>query len=113
VVVAFASVGLPGFAGFIAEFEIFTGTFKAHHVGTFLAVFGVVLSAGYLLWMLERVFFGPIKENWGRLRDPNPLELGYMAFIIFVIFLAGVAPGVLNSLISLGLTPIAARLSGA
>ncbi|MHB8509379.1 MAG: complex I subunit 4 family protein [Candidatus Dormibacteria bacterium] len=113
VIAAFASVGLPGFAGFIAEFEIFTGSVGVHRFGTFVAVFGVVLSAGYLLWMLERVFFGPIKENWGKLRDPNPLELGYMAFMIFVIFLAGVAPGVLNSLISFGINPISARLTGA
>ena len=112
VLVAFASAGLPGFAGFIAEFEIFLGSFQVHHVGTFLAVFGVVLSAGYLLWMLERVFFGPVKEAWTRLKDPGPLELGYMVGMLTVIFLLGVAPKALAQMINYGLAPITQKLSG-
>jgi len=112
VVTAFASAGLPGFAGFIAEFEIFLGSYQVHHVGTFLAVFGVVLSAGYLLWMLERVFFGPLKEAWNKLKDPGPLELGYMVGVLTVIFLLGVAPKALAQLINFGLGPISQKIAG-
>jgi NADH-quinone oxidoreductase subunit M len=112
VVAALASAGLPGFAGFIAEFEIFLGSFQTHHVGTFVAVFGIVLSAAYLLWMLERVFFGPLKETWNRLKDPGPLELFYMVGMLTVIFVIGVAPKALSQLINYGLAPIATRLSG-
>ena len=107
-----ASVGLPGFVGFVAEFEIFVGSFGVHKVGTLLAVFGVVLSAGYLLWMLERVFFGPLKEAWTKLKDPGPLELFYMFGMLAVVFLAGVLPVKLTQLIDYGVTPLTQRLGG-
>ena len=107
-----ASVGLPGFVGFVAEFEIFVGSFGVHKIGTLLAVFGVVLSAGYLLWMLERVFFGPLKEAWTKLRDPGPLELFYMFGMLAVVFLAGVLPKVMTQLIDYGVTPLTQRLGG-
>jgi NADH-quinone oxidoreductase subunit M len=71
-----------------------------------------VLSAGYLLWMLERVFFGPLKEAWNRLKDPGPLELAYTFGILTVIFIVGVAPKALSQLINYGLAPISAKLSG-
>jgi NADH-quinone oxidoreductase subunit M len=112
VVGALASLGLPGFAGFIAEFEIFVGSFGPHKIGTFIAVFGVVLSAAYLLWMLQRVFFGPLKESWVKLKDATFFELAYMALMLFVVFLAGVAPGALTQLINFGVSPIVTRLSG-
>jgi NADH-quinone oxidoreductase subunit M len=112
VIGALASVGLPGFVGFIAEFEIFVGSFGVHKVGTLLAVFGVVLSAGYLLWMLERVFFGPLKEAWGKLRDPAPVELFYMYGMLAVVFLAGVLPKAMTQLIDYGVTPLTQRLGG-
>ena len=112
VVAAFASAGLPGFIGFIAEFEIFLGSFSVHKVGTFLAVFGVVLSAAYLLWMLERVFFGTLKEAWNKLKDPGPLELGYMVGMLTLVFLFGVAPKVLTQLINYGLAPLTSRIPG-
>jgi NADH-quinone oxidoreductase subunit M len=110
VLAALAAVGLPGFAGFIAEFEIFVGTFGTHKVGTFLAVFGVVLSAGYMLWMLQRVFFGPIKEQWTRLKDVGLLEGAYMVGMLIVIFLAGVAPGLLDQVINFGVNSVIARV---
>ena len=115
VVGALASVGVPGFAGFIAEFEIFVGTFGVHKIGTFLAVFGVVLSAAYLLWMLERVFFGPLKEAWNKLKDPGPLELGYMGLMLAVVFIFGALPlfaRPLAQMINLGVAPLAARAGG-
>lgn len=112
VIGALASIGLPGFVGFIAEFEIFVGSFGAHKVGTFLAVFGVVLSAGYLLWMLERVFFGPLKEAWVKLKDPGPVELFYMYGMLAVVFLVGVLPKVMTQLIDYGVTPLTQRLGG-
>ena len=108
VIAAFASAGLPGFAGFIAEFEIFIGSFSVHKIGTFLAVFGVVLSAVYLLWMLQRVFFGSLKEAWAKLKDPGPVELGYMVGILSVIFLVGVAPKLLTQLINYGVAGLTA-----
>ncbi|MDQ6748462.1 MAG: NuoM family protein [Candidatus Dormibacteraeota bacterium] len=112
VIGALASVGLPGFVGFVAEFEIFVGSYGAHHVGTLLSVFGVVLSAGYLLWMLERVFYGPIKEAWTKLKDPGLGEMAYMFLMLAMVFFVGVFPGKLTQLIDYAVTPLTQRLGG-
>ncbi len=71
----FASIGLPGLNGFVGEFLILLGAFKAAPVYAVLASLGVVLGAVYMLWMVQRVFFGPVtrEENRG-LRDLLPRE---------------------------------------
>ncbi len=55
-----SSVGLPGLNGFIGEFLILTGTFQAVPVAAVIAATGVILAAIYLLWLVQRVFFGPV-----------------------------------------------------
>ena len=71
----FASIGLPGLNGFVGEFLILLGAFKAAPVFAVLASLGVVLGAVYMLWMVQRVFFGAVthEENRG-LRDLLPRE---------------------------------------
>ncbi|WP_413810461.1 complex I subunit 4 family protein [Streptomyces sp. OE57] len=60
-VAAFASLGLPGFSGFIAEFQIFTGSLGPRPVATALALLGVLLTAGLFLRALQRIFLGPLR----------------------------------------------------
>src|SRR5262249_61191433 len=62
-VVMLSSIGLPGLNGFIGEFLILLGTFKANPWAGALAVSGVVLGAVYMLWMYQRGVFGPIKND--------------------------------------------------
>jgi len=63
-VAGLASLGLPGMSGFVAEFLVFIGAFPVWPLATLLAAFGIVITAGYLLWMLQRVFMGPLPEQW-------------------------------------------------
>ncbi|MHA6629453.1 complex I subunit 4 family protein [Pseudonocardia sichuanensis] len=60
-VAAFASLGLPGFSGFIAEFQIFTGALPAAPVATVLAVTGILVTAALFLVALQRMFLGPLR----------------------------------------------------
>ncbi|MBT2452322.1 NADH-quinone oxidoreductase subunit M [Streptomyces sp. ISL-43] len=60
-VAAFASLGLPGFSGFIAEFQILTGSLGPRPVATGLAVLGILLTAGLFLRALQQVFLGPLR----------------------------------------------------
>src|SRR5262249_62028960 len=62
-VVMLSSIGLPGLNGFVGEFLILLGTFRANPWAGVLAVSGVVLGAVYMLWMYQRVIFGPIKNE--------------------------------------------------
>jgi NADH-quinone oxidoreductase subunit M len=58
---AFASLGLPGFSGFIAEFQIFTGSLASATVATALAVLGILITAGLFLRALQRMLLGPLR----------------------------------------------------
>ena len=104
-IACFASLGLPALAGFVAEFLVFTGSFATLPVPTILCVFGVVLTAGYLLWMLRRAFYGPLNLNWRRLTDINSVpEFLPLATLAVVIFFVGIYPKLLVDVISPSVT---------
>ena len=92
-VVTFASVGLPGMNGFVGEFLILLGSFQYSPWATAGAATGVILGAVYMLWMFQRVMFGPL-TNWKNrdLQDMTGRELGYMAPILVLIVAMGVFP---------------------
>ncbi|MCY7342239.1 MAG: NADH-quinone oxidoreductase subunit M [Pseudonocardia sp.] len=60
-VAAFASLGLPGFSGFIAEFQIFTGSLPSAPIPTAISVTGILITAGLFLVALQKLFLGPLK----------------------------------------------------
>lgn len=70
---AFASLGLPGFSGFIAEFQIFTGSLASATVATALAVLGILITAGLFLRALQRMLLGPLRvpDAPGAARRPS------------------------------------------
>jgi NADH-quinone oxidoreductase subunit M len=116
-VAGLASLGLPLTSGFIAEFMIFAGSFSSTafpgiQVYTLLGVLGVVLTAGYILWMLQRAFYGPVKDEFNGVKDADTLEKFYMAALIAVIMLVGIYPAILTDIIRMGVAPIAAMFGG-
>ena len=93
-----ASVGLPGLSGFIGEFLVLVGSFKSLSLAgaewfAVVAATGVILGAVYMLWMVQRVFFGPVthEENRG-LKDMNARELVVMIPLVIMIVVMGVYP---------------------
>ena len=109
VVAVLASLGLPGLSGFVAEFLVFLGSFPVWQVGTVLAIFAIVVTAGYLLWLLERVFFGPERSQWGALGDATGLEIATVSTFIVIIVFVGVFPSLLANVILPGVSTIASR----
>jgi NADH-quinone oxidoreductase subunit M len=108
VVAGLASLGLPGMAGFVAELTTFLGSLSAHPAATIVAIFGVVLAAGYILWMVQRVFFGPPTERWAHLPDATAWwERTAMGALVAVILIVGIYPRVLTDPIKAGVAPIA------
>lgn len=88
-----SSIGLPGTNGFIGEFLILLGAFEHHRALTVVATSGVVLAACYMLWMVQRVFFGPVKHEANRdLPDLNLREWAYLLPIVLFIFWIGLYP---------------------
>src|SRR5687767_3824478 len=66
VISVLSSVGLPGLNGFVGEFLILAGTFKASPLAATIAASGVILAAIYLLWLVQKIFFGPITNEENR-----------------------------------------------
>ena len=107
-----ASLGLPTTGGFVAEILIFLGTFPVYGVATGLAAFGVVLAAGYILWVVQRTMFGPRIERWDGLGDAKAVDIGAMAVLIVPIFVVGLYPKLLTDMFDAGLAPIVRGLGG-
>ncbi|MCJ7654033.1 MAG: NADH-quinone oxidoreductase subunit M [Dehalococcoidia bacterium] len=111
-----ASLGLPGTSGFAAEFITFVGSYSSTAVEgirlyTILGVFGIVLTAGYILWMLQRVFYGPPLDKFKGVLDANNIEKVCIFSFVAAIMLVGIYPAILTNVIKLGVEPIA-RLVG-
>jgi NADH-quinone oxidoreductase subunit M len=92
-IVTLSSVALPGTNGFVGEFMILLGTFKANPFWAVIATTGVIFGAVYMLWMFQRVMFGPLThpENQ-KLEDLNARELGLMIPLLVAIIVMGVFP---------------------
>ncbi|WP_198961633.1 NuoM family protein [Pseudonocardia sp. MH-G8] len=96
-VAAFASLGLPGFAGFIAEFQIFTGALSSAPVPTAIAVTGILITAGLFLLALQRLFLGPLRtpDAPGTPRpfaDLHASEIGAIVPLLALATVIGVLP---------------------
>ena len=116
-VAGLASLGLPTTSGFAAEFLIFVGSFSSTAVAgiqvyTLLGVLGIVITAGYILWMLQQIFYGPVLEQYNGVKDADILERVYMFAFIAVIMLVGIYPAILTDVIKIGISPIVGLLGG-
>jgi NADH-quinone oxidoreductase subunit M len=99
-IACFAALGLPGASGFVAEYLTFTGAYATLPVQTILAVFGVVLTAGYLLWMLRRSFYGALNPKWSWLTDASVRETAILVSLTVVILFIGIYPRFIIDLVS-------------
>jgi NADH-quinone oxidoreductase subunit M len=104
VITTMASIGLPFLNGFVGEFLIMVGMFQSHalgvtatvnwnYVATMLAGTGVIFAAVYLLWMVQRVFFGTVTNDKNKtLADLSWREIGLMVPLLFLMVYMGVFP---------------------
>lgn len=107
VITFFASMGLPGLSGFVAEILVFLGAFKSELLPKWFAIvstFGLVLAAAYYLWTLQRMFFGKfwLKDEKLELIDLKNVKLLIFIPLISLIVLLGVYPSLLTSILNIG-----------
>lgn len=92
-IVTLSSVALPGTNGFVGEFLILLGSWKANPGLSAISALGVIFGAVYMLWMFQRVMFGPIKHEENKeLKDLNFRELAVLAPLLVAIFFMGIYP---------------------
>ncbi len=116
-----ASLGLPGLSGFWGEALTFMGAFPTYRVMTTLAATGVIITAAYHLWALQRVFLGKFRDEWrhshylepfgGKFPEINLREIAGLAPLAVICLILGFWPVPLLSLISGGVRDTMSRLN--
>ena len=107
-----ASLGLPALSGFVAEILVFSGAFISFPVMTVLSVLGIVLAAGYILWMIERILFGSIKPAVQYVSDASILEAVPIAILVVLIVGLGIFPSLLIDVLDQAILPIITNFGG-
>jgi len=97
-----ASLGLPGLAGFVAEILTFMGAFPVFRVMTIIAATGVIITAAYHLWALQRMFLGKFNEDWrknhylepfgGKFPEINAREIASLVPLAVLVLYLGFYP---------------------
>jgi NADH-quinone oxidoreductase subunit M len=92
-ILGLASIGLPGTNGFVGEFLILLGAFRAHWILAAVGVLGVILGAAYFLWYYERAFFGPVGPELKKpVHDLRPREWGIAVALTVMVLWIGLYP---------------------
>jgi NADH-quinone oxidoreductase subunit M len=88
-----ASVGLPGLSGFVGEFLVLVGTFKANTWVAFLATTGIILGAAYALWLYRKIVFGELtKDSLKDILDMNRREIAVFLPLVLITLWMGIYP---------------------
>ncbi len=107
------AMAVPATSGFIAEVTVLIGSFSSGiveniQIFTIICLAGLLLAAAYILWTLQRVFFGPKLESFDGVKDTDGVEKFWGAVLVGVMFLIGLYPAIVNNLLEGGIAPIAA-----
>ena len=101
----FASMGLPGLSGFISEILVLLGSWQQYPVLTILGASGVILTAGYLLWTIQRVYLGPLNEKYLNMPDINGREIFTLVPLGVIVIIVGIYPAVVLDMLRASLRP--------
>jgi len=106
-----ASLGLPGLSGFIGEFLIFKGVFALAPWPAAFAALGLLITAVYVLTLLQKVFHGPLNERWRSMPDLNQQERLLILPVIAIMFLLGLWPALALDIFNANMSFLALELS--
>ena len=114
---AIGAMGVPGTSGFVAEVSVFLGSFSSGvvegvRIYTFISMLGILLAAVYMLMLVQRVFFGPVLDQFKSIKDADNLEKVYMFAFVVLIMLVGIYPAILTDVIKAGISPVMRLLGG-
>lgn len=99
---AFASLGLPGLAGFVAEFQIFVGTFAVYPWLAAIGLLGILITAALFLRMIQQLFFGELPPRWAGFPDLRRVEVAVLAALLALVVIIGIYPRWLLTLVDSG-----------
>ncbi len=107
IIASFASIGLPATAGFVGEFLAMTGAYQANMWWALVSVIGLVVNAGVMLWMMQRVMFGVVADDhFKQLKDATFREFAAATPLLGFIFFIGLYPGPILTMITQTVTAL-------
>ena len=109
-----ASIGLPGTSGFVAEFLALTGTWQVSSIVTLFLTTGIILGAGYMLWLYRRVVFGVQRNaDAAAMRDLTGREWAMLAPVAAAVLWIGIYPESFLAPMRADIAALDARLASA
>lgn len=110
----FAAIGLPSMSGFVSEALVFVGSFGVvtTRILAMISTLGILLGAGYMLWTLQRIFFGPLNEKWNTLKDVDKRELAMFIPLSIIIIFLGVYPSAMLNIMNTSVNSLVNFVSG-
>ncbi len=113
IVSGLVSMGMPGFSGFVAEFPIFMGAWKTAPVVAIISVLGIVITAGYILLVVRRVFFGDLPAEYeDSVTDVNRLDKWTIVLLSLIMIAIGLFPSLMVPMVNSGVDHILLLLGG-
>ena len=112
-VAGLASLGLPGTSGFVSEITVFLGAFPVWSWLTAVSALGLVLTAGYILWMVQRTLFGPEVARFRDVKDVTVLEMVPVGALVIAVLAVGIYPAFISDMFANGVEPIVESLQRA
>jgi NADH-quinone oxidoreductase subunit M len=88
----FAALGLPGLSSFISEALVLIGSFQQYKIITITATTGIILTAAYFLWTMQRVFLGPLNEKYAALPEISLREAFTLTPLALIVIVLGFYP---------------------
>jgi NADH-quinone oxidoreductase subunit M len=108
----FAALGLPGLSSFISEALVLVGSFQQYKIITITATTGIILTAAYFLWTMQRVFLGPLNNKYAKLPEISLREAFTLTPLALIVILLGFYPMPVLDLIGTTLKHTVALVAG-
>ena len=108
----FAAMGLPGLSAFISEVLVLLGGWRSYPALTIVSASAVVLTAGYMLWTLQRIYLGKANEKYVDLPDINGREIFTLVPLGIIVIVLGVYPRPVLDLINVSLVHLNQVVAG-
>ncbi len=114
IIAGLVSMGMPGFSGFVAEFPIFMGLWQSQPIVAIIAAVSIVITAGYIMRVIGRVFFGEMPEEFkGHITPINNFDKIALIILSGILLLVGVYPTIIAPLVESGAQAVLALVGGA
>jgi len=114
IIAGLVSMGMPGFSGFIAEFPIFMGLWQSQPIVAIIAAISIVITAGYIVRVIGRVFFGEMPEEFkGHITPITNFDKIALVILSGLLILVGVYPSIIAPLVESGAQAVMAVVGGA